>query len=164
MAQASDTRFVHGAARLSQRIETIRRNLALPVLTNEIGELLLRRTMDRFDREVDPDGTPWQELAATTIAAKRRQGYGNKGKLVRTSKLRNSIKMIRGSNAGTIFTNTGAGVRIGIADPEVVQYARIQNNGNRTTPARRFLGVGRLDVKAVDSFLRRRGTMALAQS
>lgn len=164
MALATDTKFTNGAARLSKRIATIRANLQLPVLTREIGELLLRRTHDRFDQEVDPDGEPWRELAAATIIAKRRMGYGARGKLKRTGKLRDSIKLLRGNVAGSLYTNTGAGVRIGVEDPAVAKYGRVHQNSSRTVPRRRFLGIGRLDVKAVDSLLRRRGERAVAQS
>lgn len=159
---AEDTRFVNGAQRLSQRIATIRSRLALPVMMPQIGELLLRRTMTRFDNEVDPDGQRWKPLSEGTI---KRRGYLGSGKkiLVRTKTMRDSIKIIKGG-IDTTFFNTGAGVRIGIdstavdEDGELVSvYAAIQNR------TRRFLGVGRLDVKAVDSLLRRAGSDALSE-
>jgi len=162
---ATETPFVRGAERLSQRIATIRRNLSLPALTDEIGDLLLRRTMDRFDREVDPDGKSWKPLALSTLERKRRLGFGDKKKLVRTQKMRDSIRKITGRNAGATYANTGAGVRIGISDPKEIDKARAQNLGvPGRIPARRFLGVGRLDVKAVDSFLRRKGREAIERS
>ncbi len=164
MTQVRDTRFVGGAAKLAQRIRTIRANLSLPVLTNEIGELLLQRTLRRFDAEVTPDGDDWAELADTTHKRKASLGYGGENKLVRTSKMRGAIAIIRGSVEGSTFTNTGAGLRIGIDDSEVAGYARIQNNGNGRIPARRFLGIGALDIKSVDSFLRRQGQKAIDQS
>lgn len=155
MATVKDTEFVRGAEKLSRRIATIRENLNLPILTNEIGDLLLRRTLDRFDKEVDPDGNPWVPLADSTLRRKKQLGYGNKGKLKRTEKLRKSIRRIR-SNLGATFINTGAGIRIGIDDPEVSKYARIQNKGSAIVPARRFLGIGALDIKAVDGLMRRK--------
>jgi len=150
-----DTDVVTGATALQQRIATIRKNLNLPDLTNEIGALLLRRTQQRFDKGEDPDGRRWKPLAASTIAIKRRLGYGQKGILKRTERLRRAIRLIRGGS-GTVYTNTGAGVRIGVQDTKVAGYARAQNQGEGKIPARRFLGVGRLDVKAVDSLLRRK--------
>jgi hypothetical protein len=162
---ATDTRFVHGAARLSQRIATLRARLALPEVVPEIGALLLRRTLDRFDHELDPDGQHWKPLTEDTF---KRRGYLNKEQaraglhqmLVRTGTLRDSIALIRGGLDST-FTNTGAGLRIGIpasardARGELVSaYARIQNR------ERRFLGIGALDVKAVDGLLRRIGAQA----
>jgi hypothetical protein len=78
--------------------------------------------------------------------------------LVRTGKLRGSIKLIRGSVDGATFTNTGGGIRIGIEDPEIAAYARVHNRGfpAKKIPARQFLGVSRNDIKAVDGLLRRK--------
>ncbi len=152
---AEDTRYVRGGQKLAQRLATIRAAIGLPALTQEIGNLLLRRTLERFDREVDPDGVKWVELSEDTIVAKRRLGYGGTGKLKRDLRLRQSIHLIRGGS-GSIFTNTGAGVRIGIDDPEVVNYAAALNRGSKTIPARRFLGIGRNDVTSVDSLMRRK--------
>lgn len=152
---ANDTRYVRGAERLSRRIATIRANLNVQDIVGEVGNLLLKRTQERFDREVTPDGVPWVPLKRSTIERKRRAGYGDKGKLKRTEALRKSIRIIKGG-AGTTFTNTGAGLRIGVEDPEIVPRAVAQNRGTGRIPARRFLGIGRLDVKAVDGLLRRR--------
>lgn len=154
----SDTRYVRGAERLGRRIATIRGNLNLPAMVDEIGNLLLKRTMNRFDREVDPDGIPWLPLKETTILRRRQMGLGPHPKLVRTSDMRGAIKLIKGGIQGAVFANTGAGVRIGIDDEEIAKYGRVQNRGSEDgrIPARRFLGIGRLDVKAVDSLLRRK--------
>lgn len=162
---ASDSQFVNGAAKLSRRIATIRERLGVPALTKEIGELLLTRTQRRFDEEVDPDGNPWVPLSLHTILIKRRLGYGDKKKLVRTQRLRNSIRLLRGSASGAVFTNTGAGVRIGIpAGTKEAAYGRVQNYGGGRIPARRFLGIGALDIKSVDSFMRRRAQQIVDQS
>lgn len=149
------TSRVTGAERLKRRIQTIRQNLDLPAMTEEINALLLVRIRRRFDNEVDPENRPWVPLAPVTIADKIRRGFGDKKKLVRTGKLRDAIQSIRGG-AGAVYTNTGASARIGIDDPSVVARARALNSGTNKIPARRFLGIGSLDVKAVDSLLRRR--------
>jgi hypothetical protein len=99
-------------------------------------------------------------LAESTLRRKAALGYGNEQKLVRKGTMRDAIQIIRGGITGATFTNTGAGVRIGIQDPEIAKYARIQNRGNHHIPARRFLGIGRLDVKSVDSLLRRKAREA----
>lgn len=150
-----DSEYVKGAEKLGRRIATVRAALALPPLTQEIGKLLLKRTRNRFDKEIDPSGNQWRALAPATLEIKKRLGYGDKGKLKRTESLRNSIRLIRGG-AGTLYTNTGASVRIGIEDPVEAAIGRIQNYGEGKIPARRFLGIGELDVKAVDSLLRRK--------
>lgn len=153
----ADTKFVSGVAKLQRRIATIRATLSLPVMTEEIGQLLLRRTLARFDAEVDPDNKPWKPLSSETLRRRNRAG-GKPGApiLVQTQKMRNSIRLIRGSASGAVFTNTGAGVRIGITDPEQVDKARAHNYGTGNIPVRRLLGVAALDVKSVDSLLRRR--------
>lgn len=152
---ATDTQFVRGAERLAQRIATIRARCALPPLVDEIGGLLLDRTRKRFLAEVDPDNVPWKPLAEVTLRRKAQEGYGAEQKLVRKGAMRDAIKLIRGRVDGGMFTNTGAGVRIGITDPDIAKYGLVQNRGSRNVPRRRFLGIGRLDVKAVDSKLRR---------
>lgn len=152
-----DTKYVKGAAKLGRRINTIRTRLQLPLMVEEIGNLLLKRTLSRFDQEVDPNGTPWAPLLASTVKRRKALGLGPTPKLVRTQDLRSAIKVIRGGIQGAMFLNTGAGVRIGIEEEEIADYGRRLNQG---TPgrmvARRFLGIGRLDVKAVDSLLRRK--------
>lgn len=155
---AEDTATVKGAAKLSRRIRTLRQKYSLPPLINEIGALLYRRTMERFAREITPDYAPWADLKPATLRRKAAQGYGDKQKLERTSAMRKAIQLIRGRADGGTFANTGASARIGIVDPEIAEYARIQNVGDRSgrIVSRRFLGIGALDVKAVDSFLRRR--------
>lgn len=153
---ATDTQFVRGAARLSRRIDTIRTRYTLPPLVKEIGALLLKRTKDRFAKEITPDYTPWAALKPSTLRRKAAEGFGEERKLVRRGKLRDAIKIIAGG-VGSTFVNTGAGIRIGIDDPEISSYARRLNDGTpgRMT-ARRFLGIGALDIRAVDSLLRRK--------
>lgn len=151
----SDTSYVRGAERLAQRIATIRTRCALPPLVDEIGALLLARTRKRFAAEVDPDYRPWRPLAEVTIRRKAAEGFGDAQKLVRKGAMRDAIQLIRGRVDGGMFTNTGAGIRIGITDPAIAKYGVVQNRGNGRVPSRRFLGIGRLDVRAVDSKLRR---------
>ena len=152
-----DTPYVRGVNKLAQRIRTIRERLGVAAMVEEVGALLLRRTQDRYDKEVDPDGRPWVPLAKTTLQRRRRAG-GISGKkiLVQTGALRASIQLIRGGLSGAIATNTGAGVRIGVADEEQLGKAATHNYGRVATPMRKFLGIGRLDIRAVDSFMRRR--------
>lgn len=152
---AGDTNFVKGAAKLGARIATIRQSYSLPKFTAEITDLLLNRTLRRFDRQVDPDEHPWPAITEAGAKSKQRAGYGGRPLLRRSGKMRDSIRAIRGG-VGTIFTNTGAKVRIGIDDPEVAKYAAVHNKGQGRFPMRRFIGLGRLDIRAVDSLLRRK--------
>ena len=150
-----DTKYVRGATKLKARIATLRRNLDLPGLMEETKTLLLRRTMQRFDAEVDPDYKPWADLKPSTLKRKKSHGHGSAKKLVESRDMRGAIKVIRGG-AGTTFTNTGAGFRIGIEDEDIAEYGRVQNRGKKGLVARRFLGIGARDVKSVDNLLRRR--------
>lgn len=152
---ALDTPFIRGADRLRQRIETIRATLSVPVVVEDVSTLLEARTLRRFNRQVDPDEKPWPKLTEAGAASKRRSGSGGAKLLVRSGALRGSIRRIRGGS-GTLSVNTGASARIGIDDPEIAEYARVHQEGLGRLPIRRFLGIGRLDVKAVDSYLRRR--------
>jgi hypothetical protein len=149
-----DTKYVRGAERLATRIATIRSRLNLPKLTDEIGDLLLRRTDRRFDTETDPDGNRWRELTDATKRRKQAAGAGQAKILTRSGEMRGAIKKVR-SLAGATFINTGAQTRIGIEDPKIASYARRHQQG-LGLPVRRFLGVGAADVKAVDSLLRRK--------
>ena len=159
MTTLQDTRYVRGAEKLGKRIATIRAALSVPVIAREANELLLRRTLARFDREVDPDGKPWPALASETLARRNRaNGYPGKPKLVQTGELRASIKLLRGGE-GSVYTNTGAGGRIGIeGDENLVGKARAHQRGYGNIPVRRFLGIGRNDVTAVDGLMRRIAT------
>jgi phage virion morphogenesis protein len=165
----ADTRFVNGAQKLAQRIRTIRGRLQIGPLTEEIGELLLARTLRRFDAEIDPDGKRWPELSHGHQERRARDGHS--GKMLNVSgALRGSIQLIRGAvDFGTVYTNTGAGVRIGVEPGEQAMKAYVHNYGWKRKPGgpiqqRRFLGIGQLDVKSVDSFLRRRAQSVVDES
>ena len=148
------TSYVRGAERLAQRINTIRTNTGVTLGSNVILELLLRRTEERFARQVDPDGVPWPGRMTHGTRGKVDKRSAGLPLLVRTGKLRDSIGIIRGFTPGQLGVATGAQGRIGIKDPRVAFYARMHQLGIGQE-RRRFLGIGALDVKAVDSLLRR---------
>lgn len=156
-----DNQYVQGGDRLVDRVATIRKKLAIADVVGDIGAFLLRRTLNRFDEEVDPDGKRWKPLADSTLRRREYADASGKKMLVRTRTLRESIKIIKGG-LGSTFTNTGAGLRIGIDasartedGKSVALYGKIQNQ------RRRFLGVGTQDVRDIDSMLRRRGDEAI---
>jgi len=70
--------------------------------------------------------------------------------------LRDSIGVIRGRNAGLLTSNTGLGFRVGVTDPEVAWYARVQNYGTDRIPARPFMGLNELDIRAYRSLASRK--------
>lgn len=161
MPQLEDTKYVGGVAKLSRRIRHIRETLSVPPLVNEIGELLLRRTLDRFDKGVDPDYLPWKPLEEATIRRRARNPKARGHQLLfEEGGLRAAIKVIRGSAAGLAYVNTGAGLRIGVDDPYQKKKALAHQKGLGHVPIRRFLGIGSKDVKSVDGLLRRRADKA----
>lgn len=152
----TDTHFVRGATKIRRRIQRIQAGTQLVLNSGMLENLLLQRIKRRFVQEVDPDGRPWPPLEPATLRRKK-----NQKALQRTGDLLGAIRVIRGSHQGKFAVATGAGVRIGVDDPRISEYGRYQNNGfyhvraQRRIASRRFLGVGELDRKAVDSLLRR---------
>jgi hypothetical protein len=123
-----------------------------------LEKLLLKRVKARFNRGVDADGVKWPPLEPAT--KRRKSSSKHQNPLKRTGTLYDAIKVIQGTHAGLFASATGAGFRIGVSDPEAAEYGRLMNNGfyhvraKRMIQPRRFLGVGELDRKAVDSALR----------
>lgn len=145
---------VRGADKVARRIRTIRMGIGVVLASDAPANLVLKRTLDRFDKEVDPNNIKWAPLKPSTLLLKKRIGAPNKI-LKRSLKLRQSIKIIRGAVGSGFGTATGTGRRIGVTDPSLVPRARAHQFGTSRMVKRRFLGVGPLDVKAVDSLLRR---------
>lgn len=166
--------FVDGVDKLKRRIATIRSKVSftLNAVVEDFASLLLRRIKERYSIGVDPDGNPWADLRPATLERKKR--YPTKPeysttKGFSTEALFNSLSIIRGTSAGLFAVSTGVGVRIGIGreggmgwtkvrGEDISIYARVFQKGNsaHNQVARRFLGIGRLDVKSAGAFLNRR--------
>lgn len=82
----------------------------------------------------------------------------------RTGRLRGAIGVLGGAGGTGFGVVTGAGFRIGVRSQNISDgtrtinpalYGKVHHQGNKHVPQRRFLGIGALDVKAVDSLLRR---------
>lgn len=152
--------YVTGAEKVVSRLRTIRASTAVVLHGKGIENLLLRRTKERFLKEVDPGGVAWKALAQSTIDDKIKRNKLMK-KLQRTGLLYNSIAIIKRSQT-TLASATGAGFSIGVvnsnngeygADPGI--YGRVHQFGTSRVPKRRFLGISAADVKSVDGILRR---------
>ncbi len=157
----ADTKQVKGGTALKKKLRTIQQNTKTALTNGSILKFILERNLERFRLGVDPDGVPWKPLAQSTILRKRRaQKTGNalRGSgsriLVRTGAMFKNIRILAGASIGGLGIATGFGGRIGIADPEIAEYARKHQSG-RGRPRRRFLGVSLADRKAVDSLLSR---------
>lgn len=152
---------VEGAQQLGKRIKTIQEGLPRLVSKDELGAFLIRRMQARFSRREDQNGVRWKDRSPASS--------GNHPLLEKTGRLRRNIAVVGGVGGTSLGINTGAGFRIGVKDAKFVEstgsssrvrnladIARIHNRGNKTTPRRQFIGIGRLDIKAVDSLLRRK--------
>ncbi len=146
---------VVGAGALLKRIATIQSGIGPLVSRERLGAFLVRRMQERFDKEQAPDGSRWKSRASSS--------RGNHKILNRTGALRGALGVLEGSGGG-FGAATGAGFRIGIRSVKVrdgsrtsdtAVYGRIHHQGNKHVPQRRILGISALDVKAVDSLLRR---------
>ena len=142
---------------LGQLQATLRKMQAvqMPPIARQIGEALVSSTIRRFGEQKAPDGTPWQPLAAATVAP-RAKDYGKRGKikkgaearlqgrkiLIQSARLRNSISARVGGSKVAVGTN--------------VVYARIHQFGGQAgrgkkvrIPARPYLGISRDDQEEI---------------
>lgn len=160
MTEIRDTHYVRGAQKLGRRIASVKQALSVAVVVELAGPYMKRRTLERFDKEVDPDDNPWARLSRSTVLRRKRKPgtrmkNGRPKILDDSGSMRAAIKAIRGRADGAVYTNTGAGVRIGITDPKQLAKAFVHQRGWDRTPQRRFLGVGRKDTDAISAMLRR---------
>jgi phage virion morphogenesis protein len=145
----------------TSRLDAKLKRLAKPRLRQaalEIGEALTSSTIRRFNQQRDPEGKPWQPLAAATIMGSlSSRSYTKKGKLrkpverkllkrkilIQSAQLRNSISSkVRGS---TVHVGTNK------------KYARLHQLGGEagrktarvTVPARSFLGISNADQTVI---------------
>lgn len=162
---AAAKRAVTGDQKLLRRIRTIQKGLPPLVSRERLGDFLVRRMQERYGRRVDPDERPWKERSPNTP--------GDHPLLEKKGYLRKSIGVLGGIGGSGMGINTGAGFRIGVRSRQVqektrtvdtVTYGRAHQIGNRHVPRRRFIGIGALDVKAVDSLLRREANKLIERS
>jgi phage virion morphogenesis protein len=119
-------------------------------LLKVIGQASRTATLERFEKEIEPDGSKWAPLSPTTISWRRKKGAGHK-----------------------ILQDTGALIQsISVQDPDVnnlsikiganVEYAEDLQEGTDIMPARPFLDMegedehaNRLIEDAIIDFLER---------
>ena len=97
-------------------------------LMNEIGSIIYDQIIDSFEHERDAsNGSPWAELAPSTIQSRQRRGYTPITKLRASGRGERAITL-------SIASNT---VRIEIgSDGQYMQYHR---ENNRRLPKRDFI-------------------------
>lgn len=117
-------------ASVRERLKKIQRRTGdlRPALRN-VGEMLLLSTDERFEKEIDPSGEPWQANTPFTISQKRALGRIEKI-LQSTGRGRSSIAYQVTRDTLTIGTN--------------VSYMRKHQLGINV-PKREFLGLSKED-------------------
>lgn len=161
---------VRGTSKVKRHLDTAIAATSYVLHQKRLEKLLLERTQGRFQKagdsdkiaQRDPSGRPWKALSPETL---RHPRASNERKLYRDAHLLNSIAVIRSNMRSSVLQSpTGGGFRIGIRPGSPAEeYARVHQFGasntgrSRTTrvPQRRFLGIGKLDVIAVDRFINR---------
>ena len=120
-----------------------------------IGQILVSNTQQRFVDQVDPDGLPWKELSAATLARRRKAGSG-------AQILRDTERL-----ASSITYNTGGTVELGtnVVYAGTHQYGAKKGSYGRTRkggpipwgdiPARPFFGYNDQDQADVLELLQR---------
>lgn len=84
---------INGAKAVMGKLEKTVKAIKSPkeALT-ETGEFLIREFDSNFPTEGKRLGSPWQQLAASTLREKQRLGYGSKGILERTGRMRQNFQ------------------------------------------------------------------------
>lgn len=147
---AEDTKFVKGADKLAARLRKLSVSIRKTVTDGRIPALLLRRTKKRFDKQLDPNERKWEPLSPNTLVRRRSGGNLRRKALHETLRLKQSIAIVKKSS---LFSVTGASARIGVNDPVAAAYGRFHQTGEGDLVQRRFLGIGKSDIKAVDLLL-----------
>ncbi|MDH5298670.1 MAG: phage virion morphogenesis protein [Desulfobulbaceae bacterium] len=130
-----------------------------------IGEALLRSTRERFDSQADPDGRPWQDLRASTIAAKAARGHSTKvlrqrghladtiryqadegGVRIGTNRIYGAIHQFGGKTKAHVIKPSGKKT---LAWPGARHPVRSVNHPGSEIPARPFLGISRTDRERI---------------
>lgn len=101
---------------------------------DEFGEYML----ERIDKQFQYEGLPrrWKPLAPATIADKQRQGYGNRGMLQRTGRLRRGFRVKSTRRTLKIINRRSVGG---------VNLFAVHQKGTKTIPARPMLVYSRVE-------------------
>lgn len=156
---------VTGAQSVRTRLAKLRVSLSGVVSTDAVQAFMVRRVKSRLTRGVTPENQPFTPLAVSTVL--RKKSMANRGlisasditkPLLRTRTMLNAITVVRRNAAASMNTMMGFSVGVDPNSPAAA-YARLMNKGGkigrRTIPARPFLGVSNLDVRAFAGLLAR---------
>jgi phage gpG-like protein len=94
---------------------------------NDTGDLLMDKYDDNFPAEGRILRKPWKQLKASTLAQKARLGFGNKGILERTGKLRKGFEKKVTSGSVRVFNE--------------VPYYKHHQKGSGRLPQRKMIDI-----------------------
>ncbi|PZA07787.1 MULTISPECIES: phage virion morphogenesis protein [unclassified Meiothermus] len=153
---------------LERRLRSMR-DLSLRPAARKIGEALVSSSIRRFNEQKAPDGTPWQPLAASTIAPRKRdftrsgrlrksaeRRLVNRKILIQTARLRNSIAFTVNGTTVAVGTNVvyAATHQFGAKAGAFGRTSRGQAIPFGDIPARPFLGISREDQVEIERILK----------
>lgn len=152
MANAPFTAKTTGEKRLTEYMNHLKRVAAADSpIWKEIADVLYDGTMERFDKEIDPDGKPWQK----SWRAKVQSGKT----LQNTGRLRDSIHKVVKGNSVSLATNViyaGTMQNGAVITPKNGKFLtfRTPTGGwvrlrSVKIPARRFFGLSKDDAQAI---------------
>lgn len=122
---------------IQRRLESlIKRGEDLSPLMVDIGEYLELAHRDRWDKEIAPDGSPWQPLADRTRQQKERKGKDN-GILLESADLRDLLRYQVANNILDYGTDRPYGATHQFGDED------------RGIPQREWLGFSDLDLSEI---------------
>ena len=153
---------VRNSTKLKRKLDGIKGGVVALLSKQKLEKFLIRRVHMRFaprganaQAQRSPDRTPWPELKDKT---KRKYNKNRNQVLTDSGDLMKAIQVVRSTmgSAASLASPTGAGFKIGIADPTQLKKARAHHYGipGKLAP-RRFLGISKADVTAVDSLIKR---------
>lgn len=152
MVSPAFTAKTTGEKRLQEYITHLRKVAdAKSPIWNDIADVLYDGTMERFDREIDPDGKPWQRSWRAKV-------QGGKT-LQNTGRLRDSIFKVVDGTRVSLKTNVryaGTMQNGAVIRPKSGKYLTFKTPTGGWVqlksvkiPARRFLGLSKDDAQAI---------------
>lgn len=83
---------INGDTRIIEKLNKLAVEIQNPsAVLQETGDMLIQEFTDNFSSEGGRLDTKWAQLSQATLIQKARAGYGGKGILVRTGKMRDSF-------------------------------------------------------------------------
>lgn len=155
------TSKIKGASKVKELLRRAEFATQMTLSRDGLKTLILGRHKRRFDEggqggelnpaQRDPDGNEWPDVSEST----RRYHPNTLRLLYDTGALRKAVHVVRSQmSPRQLQSPTGGGFRIGVRGNQK-DKAEAHQKGTDVMPARRFLGVGKQDVVAVDNWIKR---------